>query len=65
MKYISIDSSGVSELERRIIELIREKDYQTITIRIKDGRIVNIKREESIDLDVKNSHKGNRKNLSL
>jgi len=57
MKQFLIDSLRLSELERKIIELIREKDYQTITIRIKNGKIVNIKREESIDLDVKKSRR--------
>ena len=55
MSQVSIDCSTLSESEKKLIELIREKDYQTITIRIKDGKIVNIKREESIDLDVKKS----------
>jgi hypothetical protein len=64
MIQLSIDCSTLSESEKKIIGLIREKDYQTITIKIKDGKIVNIRREESIDLDVKKSL-GNRKNLSL
>ena len=53
----------VSSKERRIIELIREKDYQTITIKVKDGKIVHVKREESIDLDL--ADRGNGKNPSL
>ena len=52
---------NLDEFERKIIELIRQKKYQTITIKIKDGRIVNIKIEESIDLD----QLGNGKNPSL
>jgi len=55
MVQLLIDPLKLSELEKRIVRLIREKDYQTITIKIKDGKIVNIKREESIDLDVKKS----------
>ena len=63
MTQFLIDSLELSELEKSIIELIREKDYQTITIRIKDGKIVNVKREESIDLDL--ATVGNGKNPSL
>lgn len=59
------DLRNMSLDEKRVLELIREKDYQIITIRIKDGKIVNIKREESIDLDLSRSEVGNRKNLSL
>jgi hypothetical protein len=47
----------LSELEKRVILLIREKAYQTITVRIKDGKIVNIKIEESIDLDANSSRR--------
>lgn len=54
---------GLSRREKKVIELIREKDYQTITIRIKDGKIVHVKREESIDLDL--ADRGNGKNPSL
>jgi hypothetical protein len=43
----------VTSEEKKVLELIREKKHQTITIRIKDGKIVNIKREESIDLDIR------------
>jgi hypothetical protein len=55
----------LSTKEKLILDLIREKDFQTITIRVKDGKIVHIKREESIDLDKSLGDQGNRKNLSL
>ena len=58
-------SQNIAPEEEKVLELLREKQYQTITIRIKEGRIVNIKREESIDLDTDRSSQGNRKNLSL
>jgi len=48
-----LDILKVTSSEKKVLELIREKKYQTITIKIKDGKIVNIKREESIDLDIK------------
>ena len=46
-----MDILKVTSSEKKVLELILEKKYQTITIKIKDGKIVNIKREESIDLD--------------
>ena len=60
-----MNSQVINPEEKKILELLREKQYQTVTIRIKDGKIVNIKREESIDLDTDRSREGNRKNLSL
>jgi len=51
----------LNEQEAYVIKLLRQKDYQTITVKVKDGRIVHIKVEESIDLD----KLGNGKNPSL
>jgi len=49
-----VDILKVTSCEKKILELIWEKEYQTITIKIKDGKIVHVKREESIDLDTGN-----------
>lgn len=55
--HVLAGSWNITPEEAKVLELIREKQYQTITIRIKDAKIVNIKREESIDLDTDRSRK--------
>jgi len=39
---------SLNEKERKVIELLREKDYQTVTVKVQDGNIVHVRVEESI-----------------
>lgn len=41
----------LAKAEEKIISLIRERQYQTVTARVKDGRIAHIKREESFPIN--------------
>lgn len=41
----------VKSTEKKVIELIREKQYQTVVVKVKDGNIVHINREESIPVN--------------
>ncbi|MEM7828042.1 MAG: DUF2292 domain-containing protein [Candidatus Aenigmatarchaeota archaeon] len=49
----SIDPKRDGNVYETIKALIREKPYQTITIKIHDGKVVRIVREESIKVDSK------------
>jgi len=40
-----------SEAEEKIISLIKEKQYQTIVVKVKDGKIAHLTREESFPFD--------------
>ncbi|MGI6475648.1 MAG: MerR family transcriptional regulator [Candidatus Dojkabacteria bacterium] len=37
--------------EKKVLELLKEKNYQNLNVKVKDGKIVHINREESITLD--------------
>ena len=39
---------SISKDEQKIIDLIREKDFQNITIQVTDGRIILIRQELTI-----------------
>jgi hypothetical protein len=39
---------SITKEERMIIETVREKKFQNITIQVTDGKIVLIRREETI-----------------
>jgi hypothetical protein len=41
----------LSEEEKRVIDLLRRKPFQSLTIRVQDGNIVHITVEESIKLE--------------
>ena len=45
------DKKELAKNEEKIISLIREKQYQTVTAKVKDGKIVHIKREESFPIN--------------
>jgi DNA-binding transcriptional MerR regulator len=37
--------------EKKLLELLKEKDFQNLIVKVKEGKIVHINREESITLD--------------
>lgn len=41
-------SATLNEIEEKIVKALRERDYQTLTIKVKDGNIVLVNREEGI-----------------
>ncbi|MBI5554802.1 MAG: hypothetical protein HY920_02970 [Elusimicrobia bacterium] len=51
---------SITEEERAVLELIRSKKFQNITIQVNDGKIVLIRREETIKpghFDRKQAHR--------
>jgi len=44
----AISNLKLSEKERKVIELIRKRPYQTVTVKVQDGNIVHVRVEESI-----------------
>jgi len=52
LKKMTKSDNGVSikSTEQKVIDLIREKQYQTVVVKVKDGNIVHINREESIPI---------------
>lgn len=44
----SAPANNINEIEEKIIKALRERDYQTLTIKVKDGNIVLVNREEGI-----------------
>ncbi len=42
------ETMALNEKESKIIKLLREKPYQTVTIKVQDSNIVHVKVEESI-----------------
>ena len=45
----------LSQEEKRVIDLLRRKPFQSLTIRVQDGKIVHITVEESIRLEKSNT----------
>jgi len=43
--------SDLTIQEKKLLELLKEKSFQNLNVKVKDGKIVHINREESITLD--------------
>jgi len=48
-----INTNNHSNVMKLIEDIIREKKYQTITVKVHDGKVVRIVREESIKPDAR------------
>lgn len=48
LEHEKMAKKNISDVEEKILKAIKEKDYQTLTIKIKDGKITFINREEGI-----------------
>jgi hypothetical protein len=48
------DAKADERLGRMLVKMIREKPYQSITVKVHEGKVVRILREESIKVDPEN-----------